>query len=312
MCFPDTEKCWKCPDNQWPNKWKDKCLPRMISYLTYEEILGVSLSSVAAFFSLVSFFTLTTFIHYQNTSVVKSNNRNLSFLILVSLTVTFLSCLVFIGLPGRFTCIVRQPLFGITFTVCVSSIQAKTIIVFLAFHATKPGSPLRRYLGKKLPSSIVAICSSIQSLICMTWIGISPPYPFKDFYSEPGQIIIECQEGLGLYFMLGFIGLLAKGSFIIAFLARNLPDLYNEARLITFSMLIFFSIWISFIPTYMSTKGKYMAAVEIFAILFSGGGILLCMFFPKCYILLCKPERKRKTCITHSHPVKTIQYNLQK
>ncbi|KAM4641734.1 vomeronasal type-2 receptor 26-like [Discoglossus pictus] len=220
----------------------------------------------------------------QNTSVVRSNNRNLSFLLLLSLTLMFLSCLVFIGLPGNITCILRQPLFGITFTICVSSVLAKTIIVVLAFHATKPGSQLRRYLGQKLPFSIVALCSFFQVLLCSTWVGISTPYPFHNF-SEPGQIIIECQEGFGLYIILAFIGLLASGSFVIAFFARNLPDVYNEAKFITFSMLVFFSIWVSFLPTYLSTKGKNMVAVEIFAILMSGGGILVCMFFPKCYII---------------------------
>lgn len=85
--------------------------------------------------------------------------------------------------------------------------------------------------------------------------------PVHDFYSHPGYIIIECEERLGLYVMLTFIGCLAMGCLVIAVLARNLPNAYNEAKYITFSMLVFFSVWVTFIPTYISTNGKNSTAV---------------------------------------------------
>ncbi|XP_044124861.1 vomeronasal type-2 receptor 26-like [Bufo gargarizans] len=293
----DMISCWKCPYDQWPNEKNNKCTEKQMAYLSYKELLGMTLACSAVLLSLVSLITLAVFNYYQNSSVIKATNKILSLLLLLSLTVTFCSCLVFIGYPRNITCLLRQTIFGMSFTVSVSSLLAKTILVVVAFRATKPGSQLRRFMGQKLPCSIVSLCSSLQAVICALWLGTCPPTPFFDLNSQPGEIVIVCEEHLGFYVMLAYIGCLALGCTVIAFPARKLPDRYNEAKFITFSMLVFFSAWITFIPAYLSTKGKYTVAVEVFAILVSAAGVLFCIFFPKCYILFCTPEKTKMAAI---------------
>ncbi|XP_043929388.1 extracellular calcium-sensing receptor-like [Protopterus annectens] len=292
----DSIDCLKCPKDGWPSERQDKCVKKIIEFLSYEEHLGTVLTTVSIFLTMAAAVILMVFRKNHHTPIVKANNRELSYALLFSLMLCFLCSLIFIGRPTHATCMLQQGAFGIIFTLSISCVLAKTVVVVIAFSASKPNSTLQKYAGPRLPKILVMVCTSVQVMICGSWLIVLPPFRDENATSVTGRIIIECNEGSPVSFwcMLSYMGLLATISLVVAFLSRKLPDSFNEAKFISFSMMVFVSVWMSFIPAYLSTQGKYMVAVEIFAIISSGAGLLLCIFVPKCYIILLRPEMNNR------------------
>ncbi|XP_028622545.1 vomeronasal type-2 receptor 116-like [Grammomys surdaster] len=289
----DVDHCVKCPDGQYANMERRHCLEKTVTYLAYEDPLRMTLACMTLCFSTITTLILVVFVKYRKTPVVKANNSTLSYILLISLTFCFFCSFLFIGQPNTATCILQQTTFGVAFTVAVSTILAKTITVIMAFKSTTPGKRMRGFLRSEAPKFIIPTCTLIQIFFSGIWLVTSPPFVDEDAHSHHDQIIILCNKGsaTAFYCNLGYLGVLSLGSFIVAFLARNLPDTFNEAKFLTFIMLVFCSVWITFLPVYYSTKGNVMVAVEIFSILASSAGILGCIFIPKFYIIFMRPEK---------------------
>uniref|UniRef100_A0A8C4DXY1 G-protein coupled receptors family 3 profile domain-containing protein n=1 Tax=Dicentrarchus labrax TaxID=13489 RepID=A0A8C4DXY1_DICLA len=292
----DSLECSRCSKDTWPNKARDLCTPKTIEFLSYHELMGIVLCVVSILGACISLSILAIFFTCKDTPLVRANNMELSFLLLVFLAVCFLVGLLFIGEPSDWLCRIRYPAFGISFSLCISCLLAKTAVVLMAFRSTLPGSNVMKWFGPNQQRASALLGTAVQVIICLVWLLTSPPHANNNTDYHSATIIIECATGsaVGFWCVLGYIGILACTCFLMAFLARKLPDNFNEAKFITFSMLIFFAVWITFIPVYVSSAGKYTVAVHIFAILASAFGLLFCIFAPKCYIIILKPEKNSK------------------
>uniref|UniRef100_A0A3B3DA83 Olfactory receptor C family, x3 n=1 Tax=Oryzias melastigma TaxID=30732 RepID=A0A3B3DA83_ORYME len=292
----DSLECSPCSEDTWPDAAREACIPKTVEYLSYYDVLGILLCATSVFGACVSLFVVAVFFKYKDTPIVRANNMELSFLLLVFLAICFLVGLLFIGEPSDWLCLIKFPAFGISFALCISCLLAKTSVVLMAFRARLPGSNVMKWFGPKQQRASVLLGTAIQVLVCLSWLLTAPPHANNNTNYHSSTIIIECVTGseIGFWCVLGYIGFLACMCLAMAFLARKLPDNFNEAKFITFSMLIFFAVWITFIPVYMSTVGKYTVAVHVFAILASSLGLLLCIFAPKCYIILLRPDKNCK------------------
>ncbi|KAL3991755.1 UL16 binding protein [Sarotherodon galilaeus] len=293
-------ECTSCPEDFWSNPQRDHCVPKKTEFLSYFEPLGICLTAASLLGTFICTVVLGIFIYHRRTPIVRANNSELSFQVLLSLKLCFLCSLLFIGRPRMWTCQLRHAAFGISFVLCVSCILVKTMVVLAVFKVSKPGGGANlKWFGAMQQRGTVICLTSVQAAICTAWLVSASPTPHKNTQYQNDKIVYECTVGstVGFAVLLGYIGMLAVLSFLIAFLVRNLPDSFNEAKLITFGMLIFCAVWVAFVPVYISSPGNYADAVEVFAILASSFGLLITLFGPKCYIILLRPEINTKKAV---------------
>lgn len=288
------DQCLSCDkDEEWSRKGSSRCTPKEHLYFSWNNIFAVVLLALSALGILLVLLVSALFLHQRETPVVKAAGGPLSQAILFSLVISYISAIMFVGRPNNLQCRARQVLFGISFTLCVSCILVKTLQILLAFQFNPELQVVLRKLYK--PYAIIIICVALQAVTCTVWLVLKSPYHHT--IRQQTTVLEHCHEGSYLAFgvMLAYIAILSFVCFICAFKGRKLPEQYNEAKFITFSMLLYLISWLLFVPIYVTTSGMYLPAVEMVVILMSNYGILSCHFFPKCYIIFFKREQNTKS-----------------
>ncbi|CAF90659.1 unnamed protein product, partial [Tetraodon nigroviridis] len=294
----NARECILCGEDDWSNQAHDACVPKIIEFLAFGEPLGITLIVISACGAVVTIAVAVSFTHQEaglqvvfilnaSTPLVKANDAVLSLLLLFSLVVTFLCSIVFLGEPQDWSCMTSQVALALGFALCLSCIMSES------WH---PCVCVCCSLARSCRREIWRCFLIPQAVACTVWLVLFPPHAVKNTSAQNIKIILECDEGSIVFIccIFAYDILLALIAFIFAFIARKLEDHFSEGKSMTFGMLVFFIVWISFVPAYLSTRGKFMVAVQIFAILASSFGLLTCIFLPKCYILLIKPERNKE------------------
>ncbi|XP_072000210.1 G-protein coupled receptor family C group 6 member A-like [Engystomops pustulosus] len=283
----DATACIICDPWQWSRNGSQQCVNRTIEYLKWKDPFAISLVTLAAVGVLLLIITGALFFKHFDTPAVKAAGGHYTFLMMISLLISLIGIGFFIGEPNNTICKIRQPVFGISFTFSVSCISIKCIRIIMAFDSASKVQKVKN--TKYQPVVIISLLTGIQVSICTMWLVLRSPF-LNEIYTIPQIILFQCDEGSYAAFgiMLGYIGLLALICFLLAYKGRKLPEKYNEARYITFSMLIYMFVWILFIPIYINSTGMYVSAVQALAILASTYGIISCHLLPAGYIILFK------------------------
>ncbi|XP_069830340.1 extracellular calcium-sensing receptor-like [Dendropsophus ebraccatus] len=292
----DSLECVQCPLEYWSNLLRDACVLKAIEYISLKEILGMVLFGGILLGIFLTVCVAIIFIHHRYHPIVRANNSHLSFCTLAAIILCFLSSMAYLGQPSDLSCVLRNSGFAITFAFCISCILGKTIVVIVAFNVQHPGRNAVLLFTPTKQKLLISLCTGFQVVVCTVWNTIAPPQPMEKISYDSPTITLQCHPGSIVAFslVLGYIGLLVCICFSLAFCVQNLPSYYNEAKFITFSMVTVSAVWVTFVPTYLSSPGKYLEAVEMFAILSSCNGLLICIFAPKCYMILLQPENKIK------------------
>ncbi|XP_061128038.1 taste receptor type 1 member 1 [Syngnathus typhle] len=303
--------CQPCSSDQWAPASSEQCLDRRVLLLAWDAPLSVALLFFLVCCLLLTSSSAAILLLHLHTPVAKSAGGRTCLVMLAALTAAALSSLCHFGPPSRMSCILKQPLFTFSFSMCLACITVRSLQVVCIFKlASKLPPAYDKWAKKQGPEVTIVIVSAIALFISVTRVAFDPPEPSQDVDFYKDRIVLECSNtvSFGAGVELGYMSLLSVVCFSFSYMGKDLPANYNEAKCVTFSLMVYLVSWISFFTVYLVLRGPFTMAAHVFAILFSVLAVLWGYFLPKLYIIVLRPQMN-----TNAHFQNCIQmYTMSK
>ncbi|XP_051950801.1 taste receptor type 1 member 1-like [Xyrauchen texanus] len=288
----DPYTCFPCAESEWSDEGSTTCKMRFVVYLEYTEIPSIVfiLSAICLMTLSVAIFCLFAYNH--NTPVVKSAGGSMCFLMLACLIMSNKCLFFFFGKPTSAHCIFRNVIFAFYFTVCLSCLTVRAFQIVCVFKMAAKFPNLYSLWVKHNGQWLFILFFSVIVLIaCLIWATVTPPKPIRDTFSFKDQIMLVCDKGNTLTILLFVSWFLGVLCLVFSYMARDLPKNYNEAKSITFSLVLFYLSWIAYFTAFFTLKTKYTMLFNAMAQLASVNAIVFSYFIPKSYIIIFQPKK---------------------
>ncbi|XP_038159480.1 taste receptor type 1 member 1 [Cyprinodon tularosa] len=286
-------ECQACLPEQWAPPSSEECLKRTVILLEWDHPLSIALLFFLGTCLLLTFSTAIIHLVNLNTPVAKSAGGRTCLLMLAALTVAALSTLCHFGRPSPLACILKQPLFTISFAVCLACITVRSLQVVCIFKFSSKLPPAYdKWMKKRGPEVTIFLVSVTMLFISVLRVSLDTPQPSQDLQFYHDKIVKECSKTLsiGSGIELAYVSLLSVLCFAFSYMGKDLPANYNEAKCVTFSLMVYMISWISFFTLYLINRETFTMAAQVFATLFSVLAFLAGYFLPKMYIIVLRPQ----------------------
>ncbi|XP_039600101.1 metabotropic glutamate receptor 5b isoform X2 [Polypterus senegalus] len=300
----DEYTCRACILGSWPTDDLTGCDPIPVQYLRWGDPEPIAAVVFACLGLMATFFVTFIFIVYRDTPVVKSSSRELCYIILAGICLGYLCTFCLIAKPHIIYCYLQRVGIGLSPAMSYSALVTKTnrIARILAGSKKKICTKKPRFMSACAQLIIAFVLICIQLGIIVALFIMEPPEVIHDYPSIREVNLICNTTNLGVVAPIGYNGLLILSCTFYAFKTRNVPANFNEAKYIAFTMYTTCIIWLAFVPIYFGSN--YKIITMCFSVSLSATVALGCMFVPKVYIILAKPERNVRSAFTTSTVVR--------
>uniref|UniRef100_A0A8C2Z1A6 Metabotropic glutamate receptor 5 n=1 Tax=Cyclopterus lumpus TaxID=8103 RepID=A0A8C2Z1A6_CYCLU len=300
----DEYTCQACELGSWPTYDLTGCEAIPVEYLRWGDPEPIAAVVFACLGLMFTFFVTAVFIRFRDTPVVKSSSRELCYIILAGICMGYLCTFSLITKPHVIHCYLQRLGIGLSPAMSYSALVTKTnrIARILAGSKKKICTKKPRFMSACAQLIIAFLLILLQLGIIVALFLMEPPEVIHD-YPSIRQVNLICNTtNMGVVAPLGYNGLLILSCTFYAFKTRNVPANFNEAKYIAFTMYTTCIIWLAFVPIYFGSN--YKIITMCFSVSLSATVALCCMFVPKVYIILAKPERNVRSAFTTSTVVR--------
>ncbi|XP_078514555.1 metabotropic glutamate receptor 5 isoform X1 [Lissotriton helveticus] len=300
----DEYTCQACNLGSWPRHDLTGCDLIPVEYLRWGDPEPIAAVVFACLGLLATMFVTAVFILYRDTPVVKSSSRELCYIILAGICLGYLCTFCLIAKPQWIYCYLQRIGIGLSPAMSYSALVTKTnrIARILAGSKKKICTKKPRFMSACAQLVIAFLLICVQLGIIVALFIMEPPNVIFHYPSIREVYLICNTTNMGVVTPLGYNGLLILSCTFYAFKTRNVPANFNEAKYIAFTMYTTCIIWLAFVPIYFGSN--YKIITMCFSVSLSATVALCCMFVPKVYIILAKPERNVRSAFTTSTVVR--------
>ncbi|XP_061818850.1 glutamate receptor, metabotropic 5a [Nerophis lumbriciformis] len=300
----DEYTCRSCLLGSWPTDDLRGCEPIPVQYVRWGDPEPIGAVVFACLGLLATLFVTSVFVKFWDTPVVKSSSRELCYIILAGICLSYLCTFSLIAKPHIVCCYLQRLGIGLSPAMSYSALVTKTnrIARILAGSKKKICTKKPRFMSACAQLLIAFLLILLQLAIIVALLVIEPPEVIHDYPSIREVHLICNLTTLGVVAPLGYNGLLILSCTFYAFKTRNVPANFNEAKYIAFTMYTTCIIWLAFVPIYFGSN--YKIITMCFSVSLSATVALCCMFVPKVYIMLAKPEKNVRSAFTTSTVVR--------
>ncbi|KAM9846404.1 glutamate receptor, metabotropic 5a [Aulostomus maculatus] len=300
----DEYTCRACVLGSWPTDDLRGCEPIPVQYVRWGDPEPIAAVVFACLGLMATLFVTSVFIKFWDTPVVKSSSRELCYIILAGICLGYLCTFSLIAKPHIVYCYLQRLGIGLSPAMSYSALVTKTnrIARILAGSKKKICTKKPRFMSACAQLVIAFLLILLQLGIIVALLIIEPPQVIYDYPSISEVHLICNLTTLGVVAPLGYNGLLILSCTFYAFKTRNVPANFNEAKYIAFTMYTTCIIWLAFVPIYFGSN--YKIITMCFSVSLSATVALCCMFVPKVYIMLIKPEKNVRSAFTTSTVVR--------
>ncbi|XP_005987998.2 metabotropic glutamate receptor 7 [Latimeria chalumnae] len=305
----DEVTCFLCTYDMRPNETRTGCHPIPIVKLEWHSPWAIIPVFLAMLGIIATIFVMATFIRYNDTPIVRASGRELSYVLLTGIFLCYIITFLMIAKPDVAVCSFRRIFLGLGMCISYAALLTKTNRIYRIFEQGKMSVAAPRLISPTSQLAITSSLISVQLLGVFIWFGVDPPNIIIDYdeqkTSDPEKArgVLKCDiTDLQIICSLGYSILLMVTCTVYAIKTRGVPENFNEAKPIGFTMYTTCIVWLAFIPIFFGTAQSaeklYIQTTTLTISMNLSASVALGMLYmPKVYIIIFHPElnvQKRK------------------
>ncbi|XP_029678417.1 metabotropic glutamate receptor 7-like, partial [Formica exsecta] len=302
------DTCKKCYPGYAPNATMTSCVKLTAEVIPWTSPWALVPLIFASIGILSTLFTTVVFIQFNRTPVIMASGRELCYVLLVGILSCYGMSFVILSKPTTWNCTYLRIGLGLCLSICYSAILTKTNRISRIFNQSTKKIKRLSYTSPRSQVVIAIGITAVQLIGTIVWLMIEPP-DTTEIHPYPLSAVLTCRVStFSLMMSLVYNMFLILMCTLYAFKTRKIPEDFNEAKYIGFTMYSTCIVWLAFVPIYFGTNNDYKSSgrptlqVQIasmcMCINISASVALGCLFTPKVYLVLFQPYKN----VRPAHP----------